>query len=348
MKPAKILRTADYPMLLPLVAALLLPLVALGCSGGGGGGTQTATDFCMQYAQDVCQISTVCGITAATCATYQAGLCQSMATAAMADGKRVFTPGNTGNCLDKVKSAYGATNPLVTAQNMADITLACSYVFQGKGAPNTDSCTTQFDCAGATNGSIICDANLQVCAKANTVSGTGLCNNPGDVCSTNFYCTGSAGLRMCTAEGTSGAASSCTSAPCDSNSRCVNGVCAALVQAGGACSASSDCASGGYCNPFSGTCTSGLTFAAGSASCECYGSGQSCTGQTGSGGQGGGAAGSSGAAGSAGAAGAGGHAGGGAAGAAGAAGTAGASGAAGSGTAGAAGGHAGAGGAGGA
>ena len=55
--------------------------------------------------------------------------------------------GNTGDCLNKVNSAYGATNPLLTTQNMADISLACSYVFQGKGALNIDSCTTQFDCA---------------------------------------------------------------------------------------------------------------------------------------------------------------------------------------------------------
>ena len=105
-----------------------------------------------------------------------------MATAAMADGKRVFTPGNTGNCLDKVKSAYGATNPLVTAQNRRTSRSPVATSSRGRAPLNTDSCATQFDCAGATNGSIICDANLQVCAKANTVSGSGLCNNPGDVC----------------------------------------------------------------------------------------------------------------------------------------------------------------------
>ena len=40
---------------------------------------------------------------------------------------------------------------------MASINLACQYVFQGTVKLLDATCSTQFDCAGTTNGSIICD-----------------------------------------------------------------------------------------------------------------------------------------------------------------------------------------------
>jgi hypothetical protein len=352
-QPAKLSRTVLH--------ALLLPLVALGCSGGGSGSPQMVSDFCKQYADAICQIATTCGITMDTCTTYQQAQCTAMAIAATeTPSKRVFTPGNTGNCISKLKSAYGGSTPVITPSLQAGIDLACGYVFQGPGKVDTDTCGTQFDCAGATNGSIICDQTRHLCATSMTISGTGQCSANGAVCSTNFYCaTNTAGVSACTAEGsaTSNPPSPCSATmPCDSNSRCVNGACAVLVVAGGACTANSDCANGGYCDPYGGsaTCDLGISFAKGSQQCTCVASGVACpeapgaggaAGTGGAGGSGGGAAGNAGAAGAGGHAGAGGAAGGaGTSGAAGAAGTSGAAGAAG----GAAGGHAGAGGAGGA
>jgi hypothetical protein len=327
MKPAKLLRTALFP--------LLLPLVALGCSGGGSGGTQTTADFCKQYADAVCQIATACGITMDTCTAYQQSQCEAKATmATAAPSKRVFTPGNTGNCIGKLNSAYGASTPIITPAVQAGIDLACGYVFQGPGMVNMDTCTTQFDCAGSTNGSIICDQAHHLCATSMTVSGTGQCSENGEVCSTNFYCaTNTAGISSCTAAGTSSPPSSCTTAPCDSNSYCASGTCMPLLVAGSPCTASSDCAGGGFCDPYGGssTCDDGIRFAKGSQQCTCVGAGTNCPTPAGAGGHGGGAAGSSGAAGN-GAAGSAGAAG--ASGAAGNAGAAGASGAAGAGAAG--------------
>jgi hypothetical protein len=334
MKPAKAATKLSHRALYPL----LLPLVALGCKGGGSGSPEMASDFCKQYADAICQIATACGISMETCTATQQQQCVMMEPPATS--KRVFTPANTGNCISKVNAAYGASTPIITPAVQAGIDLACGYVWQGPGMVNMDTCTTQFDCAGATNGSIICDQAHHLCATSMTISGTNQCSANGAVCSTNFYCaTNTAGISSCTAAGssTTNPPSPCSATmPCDSNSRCVNGTCMALVATGGACTANSDCATDGYCDPYGGsaTCDDGIRFAKGSQQCTCKAADMNCPAPpsgTGTGGMGG-SSGAAGAAGNAGTAGAGGHAGN-----AGAAGAAGTSGAAGAGTAGAAG-----------
>lgn len=334
MKPLKFLGAAVLPLLL-----------FVGCKGGGSSTPATVSDFCSQYADAVCQIN--CGPPMTTCVTYQEGVCQTMANQAIGGGKRFFTSSNMGDCINKIKSAFSSTNP-ITPSTQASIDLACNYVFQGKSAviPTTDTCTTQFDCAGATNGSIICDPMQSQCAPQLPKNVGQQCSDVGAVCAQNSYCATSQNVSICTAEGTSSAASACSAtAPCDSNSRCANGICMPLVASHADCTATSDCASGGFCDPFSSpaVCDTGLTFSTNSPSCLCVSEGMGCpaglgthwgigvgaTPTTGTGGQGGGAvSGAAGAAGSAGAAGASGAAGtSGAAGASGAAGTSGAAGA---------------------
>ncbi len=303
-----------------LGAAVLSLLMFAGCKGGGSGGPETTADFCTQYADAVCQIATACGITMTTCTAYQESQCEALAaTATAAPSKRVFTPANTGQCISKLKAAYGASAPLITPAVQAGIDLACGYVFQGKGMVDIDTCTTQFDCAGTTNGSVICDQTHHLCATSKTISGTNQCNDNGAVCATNSYCAAnSSGISSCMPAGTSNPPSSCSATvPCDSTSYCnTNGTCTALLVAGTPCAASSECASGGFCDPYGGsaTCDDGIRFAKGSQQCTCVASGVNCPTPPGGGGQSGGAAGSSGAAGN---------------GAAGSAGAAGASGAAG-------------------
>lgn len=271
---------------------LLVSVAALGCSSGGGGGGSTVSDFCKNYAAAICQIAVnPCGLDMDTCLTYQTGQCTALQNRATTNTKRIFTSGNTGDCINKLKAAYGSTNP-ISASMQDSIETACEYVFQGPGKTGTspDPCTTQFDCTGATNGSIICDATYHVCATKNTVSGTGPCMNTGDVCSTNFYCApNSQNLLNCTAEGTSSAGSACTSAPCDSNSRCLSGTCMPLAQPGGSCTVDSDCMNNGYCDAYgtAATCDDGLQFAKGSQTCTCKVEGANCPGSTGGGGQGG-------------------------------------------------------------
>jgi len=309
-------------------AAVLL--VSVGCGGGGGGSPTTVNDFCTQYAQAVCKIAPTCGIQSMTCTTYQQGVCNSMAMAATAGGKRVFTPANMGNCINKLSAAYGGSGP-ITPTTMAAIDLACNYVFQGKGVLLTDTCSTQFDCAGATDGSIICDTTNTppLCAKKITKNSGDGCGNAGEVCTQDTYCApNTAGVDLCMAAAKSG--DSCATVPCDHTTRCVSAKCAMLAQTGEACTGNADCdPSAPYCDPFatSPICDSGLRFATQSPSCLCIGMGQCPTGGTGNGGAGGGHGGAGG-----GAAGAGGHAGGGGSAAAGAGGgAAGASGTAGGG-----------------
>jgi hypothetical protein len=328
---------------LKFLAAAVLPLLLFaGCKGGGSSTPTTVTDFCGQYAAAVCQIN--CGPPLATCTTYQEGVCQTMAAQATADGKRIFNTNNMGDCINKIKAAFSSTNP-ITPSTQASIDLACNYVFQGKSAviPTTDTCTTQFDCAGTTNGSIICDPVQGQCAPTLAKSGGQQCSDVGSVCAQNFYCATSGGVSICTAEGTSNADSTCSATvPCDSNSYCASGVCMPLVASHDDCSVTSDCASGGFCDPFSSpaVCDTGLTFSTNSPSCLCVSEGMGCpaglgthwgigvgttptTGQAGQNGQGGGTGGAvSGAAGAAGSAGAAGFAG-----ASGAAGTSGGAGA---------------------
>ena len=61
------------------LAVLLLSLG--GCKGGGSGGPGTTSDFCMQYANGICQISSGCGASMTTCVSYQEAQCMASATA---------------------------------------------------------------------------------------------------------------------------------------------------------------------------------------------------------------------------------------------------------------------------
>ena len=304
---------------LKFLGATVLPLLLFaGCKGGGSSTPTTVDDFCSQYADAVCQIN--CGPPMTTCVTFQEGLCHTFQAQATAGGKRIFNASNMGDCIGKIKAAFSSTNP-ITPSTQASIDLACNYVFQGKLAllTPTDVCSTQFDCAGATNGSIICDPAQHLCATQLPKGVGQQCSDVGSVCATNSYCATTGAVSVCTADGTSAAASACSATvPCDSNSRCSNGICMPLVASHANCSDTSDCASGGFCDPFSSpaVCDTGLTFSTNSPSCLCVSEGMGCpaglgthwgvsisTSATGTGGGGGGAA-ISGAAGSGGAAGA--------------------------------------------
>ncbi len=327
-------------------AAALALLMTAGCSGGGSSTPITVSNFCEQKAEAECQVVSQCApITMDACTTARKSICMAFATQATSDPKRVFTPANISDCIGKIKAAYGNNAP-ITPTTLATIDRACNYVFQGAGKALTDSCTTRYDCAGSTSGSVICDKGL--CATQTTISANQPCGNPGEVCATNNYCAkNSGGVFVCMAAGQAAATCDATT-PCAQNLRCGSGTCTTLVAAGGACTADGDCvASEPYCDPFvPGTpaCDQGLSFAPGSASCTAF-----ITPSTGGGGGAGGGTGAGGSAGASGAAGAGtgGAAGAGTAGAAGAgtggaagAGTGGTStgGAAGAGTGGAAGG----------
>ncbi len=280
------------------VAVVLLTVV--GCKGGGSGGPATTSDFCMQYAEAICQVTTPCGAVLTTCVSYQEAQCMASATAETT-GTRTYTPGNAAACINAVSAAYGGAHPDISVQTMANIKLACGYVFQGSVKLLATGCTTQFDCAGATNGTIICD-NTYCAMQTSPTAADQPCGNPGQVCVANYYCAANAsGVKVCTADAVSGAACS-DSVPCAQNLRCANGTCGALLPSGMPCAADSDCAaSAPYCAPYVSPpiCTASLNFSTGSPSCNCITAGN-CGGGAGTGGAGGssGAAGTNGAGGS--------------------------------------------------
>jgi hypothetical protein len=252
-------------------AALAVGSAGVGC-GGGGGSKPTETDFCTQKAKDECLVNCA-PIAMADCVAFRKGLCLDAATAATASGTRVFTPANQADCLNRTKSAYSSTAP-ITPATMAQIDRACNYVFQGNKQLLSDACQSQFECAGTTNGSIVCDKGF--CAMQSSPKAVGMpCGNPGDVCATGTYCATSGAVPQCAARPQTGDSCS-TDIPCLENLRCVGGSCVARVAAGTACTTNDDCPTSGatYCDPYAGSiCDSGLTFANGSPSCQAFAGG---------------------------------------------------------------------------
>ena len=255
-------------------------LIALfpACKDSGSGGPATVADFCSEYAAAICQVADSCGTSKASCETKQQGECSAGASLAD-DGRRHYTAANAPDCIKKLTAAYGSST-LITPTTMASINLACGYVYQGNVMLLAGYCSTQFDCAGPTDGTIVCDSHANTCAIAKTVGGGERCDPTGDVCATDFYCPPSdSSAAVCTADGTAAAASACTSTVlCDSNSHCVYddsgvysspGVCRPLAGMGEVCSSDRDCsAAAPYCNINDYRCDVGLRFVPGSAACN--------------------------------------------------------------------------------
>ena len=251
-----------------VTAASLLALAAAATCGGGSSKPVTPGDFCNQKATAECQVASQCGstLTMSNCVAERTTVCTQFGSAIQAP--RVFTPGNVGNCINNVKSVFAKTTAIL-ATDLAKVDDVCNYVYQGNVAAQ-GACTTKYDCAGKTDGSIICDKG--VCATK-SVKGNGAgCSDPGAVCSTGQFCQKSASTTFytCVPKGDRGA--TCDDAtPCLESLRCVAGACTDRVAAGGACITSDDCMTGStapYCDVFNGsTCDSGLQFAPGSASC---------------------------------------------------------------------------------
>src|SRR5437899_5019588 len=108
----------------------LLGTVVAGCGGGGSSKPLTVADFCDQKATQECQIVSRCApLTQADCKAQRTALCMQFATASQT-APRVFTAGNVGRCIDKVKSVYAQASAITPTQ-LSDLADLCNYVFQG-------------------------------------------------------------------------------------------------------------------------------------------------------------------------------------------------------------------------
>jgi hypothetical protein len=210
-------------------------------------------------------------------------------------GPRAFVAANIGACISKTTTVFKKS--LITADDLDQVNDVCNYVFQGD-VKDLDACTTKYDCKDKSE---ICDKGH--CAKKMTVGGNAQCANLGAVCGGSQYCTTMGATMMCVDKIALGMPCDATK-PCDDTKMltCTGGACVRQSAQGEACVSDADClAAASYCNPYAGgKCSTGLTFAAGSNSCNDYGGTGSTTGVAGSNGGGGsgGAGGSTGSAGS--------------------------------------------------
>jgi hypothetical protein len=239
------------------------PLFVLALGACNLGKSMTEDEFCKEYGKRECaKVAGYCEFTASSCEPLRVTACQQMA-AASKTGSRKFNADNADRCLDQVNKTYG-TIPIMPPQLDA-LDRACSRVFSGAAKAN-EACTVDFDC----DGDLVCDKGR--CGAAKVVASGGGCANVGETCPKGEYCTNSTGLYQCTRKQAAGATCS-DSQPCVETLRCT-GTCTARAEVGATCASDDECASG-YCTPYPapGTprkCSSGLSFAAGSTSCQAY------------------------------------------------------------------------------
>ncbi|HVZ70839.1 MAG TPA: hypothetical protein VHJ20_00560 [Polyangia bacterium] len=283
---------------------IAVTLVALiGSCGGGGSKPLTVSDYCDQRALKECAVPVAsCLADLSDCQKARSAACVTASNAiTSADAKRVFSPGNVSNCVNKGGSVYGKDT--IKPADLADLDDTCGYVFQGAVALN-EACTSKYDCADKNN---ICDKGL--CAAKVVKGKDALCADPGAICSTGQYCATAGAVLKCIDKAGKGTACDANT-PCLETLRCSGGTCTDLIAGGDACTADSDCVTADpFCDPYGGNlCAPGLKFATHSASCAPFGDTKAPSGAGGSTGTGGstGAGGSTGTGGSTGPGGAGG------------------------------------------
>jgi hypothetical protein len=242
----------------------LLSMVALaGCNSQPGPLTQT--EYCNQYAQDVCAgVVPACLMTETDCTAARFAECTQVGQR-NAGLNRKFIPANAEACLSKVSANYSKLNQGAVALDAADyqaMNQACSNVYRGTAIAN-DLCPNGAD-ADCIN-DLVCDKGY--CGTARLVAQAGLgCANIGEYCSQGLYCSNATGIYFCTSKvGLGGACGD--SLPCMENLRCSAGICDVQLGIGEVCSVDQDCGSG-FCEPYAALCAQDIRFARGTAACN--------------------------------------------------------------------------------
>ena len=238
-----------------------LSLVLMALAGCGSGNTPlTPTQFCDDYAQEVCNaVSPACLIPVANCTSSQVAQCTANAVNSVAASQN-FIASNADACLSKVKEIYGKLKQGAVALQAADVQAmdtVCSRVYRGTGTAN-EACTTDADCID----NLVCDKLF--CGTPTQVAAGGGCANIGEYCVQGFYCGPAGGVLMCVAK--AGLGGACDGTPCVESLRCAGGVCAAQLGIGVDCAVDQDCTSR-LCEPYAHKCAEDIRFANGSAAC---------------------------------------------------------------------------------
>jgi hypothetical protein len=255
-------------------------VVAAGCGSSSDDPYPDVQKFCVAKANAECKVAAnVCDLTISDCLTAREAACNTDATQAQSEG-RTYNSGLVPTCLNAVTTAYGDNDGNVTAQDYLNLTKQCERVFAGS-AKADQACSNDYDCTG----SLICDPIRKACGPSTTVQGGQPCNNPGDICASNFYCGQDtapgavAGLFTCLASPPTGGACSATIL-CGAGDYCATDVCSPELTSGESCSADDQCPSGDICDPYVHACDSEIRFAPGATACDAY---SALTGGTGTG-----------------------------------------------------------------
>jgi hypothetical protein len=246
--------------------ALVCVTALAGCSSQPEPLTQT--EYCNQYAQDVCDgISPACLMTPAACMAGRLAECTAQA---QENAGRDFIPPNAEAYLKTVKAAFGKVKQgdVITPSDFQAMEQARGRVYRGTILANAP-CPSDADCLDG----LICDKGY--CGTAQVVAQGAQCANIGETCPTGFYCSMATGIWVCTSKVTLGGA--CTDAisptpaiSCLENLRCAAGVCSMKLDFGEACSVNQDCGSG-FCEPYAFKCALDIRFANGNIDCQAMG-----------------------------------------------------------------------------
>ena len=245
-------------------------VVAYGCSSPPPP-DGTVVEFCDDWANAYCQLSTYCAFDATTCETYQNGVCMQFAQGALASGTRQYSQPNGATCINKLNSTFANSPTSVSPQALATIQTLCNAAFIGAETLEKP-CTNDYDCvAGLTCVPYLLGSG-SVCATLNPVPLNAICADPGDVCEGDSYCAFGQGSKAPTCIPTPTTGNACSAAlPCGPEDHCVGGTCMARSGVGGPCESSADCSTlAPYCDtyPPAGCTVVGLTFARGSIDCK--------------------------------------------------------------------------------
>jgi hypothetical protein len=253
-----------YFMRTLLVVGLVASAFGIGACSSSSPSTppnhDTAT-FCENLAKAQCQVANTCASDPTACVTTLTEECNTNAATMEGDG-RVYQQPAAQACIDAWSDAVGGSNILVkyaALEGNGSISDKCNRVFTGNLAKDS-MCTSQYECSGSLSCFEDGTSGMAFCETETDVAAAGLCGNPGDVCATDTYCTGTP--AKCTAAAATGAACD-TNTPCVSADHCVAGACAPRSAAGGPCGTDDDSGSGApYCDPYLGNkCAIGLEFA---------------------------------------------------------------------------------------